>query len=57
VKNLFNRRNLSYIEDIQYYIADLNGDGEPDHNAESNYENKDVWKQKRLVRAGLTVTF
>ena len=59
VKNLFNRQNLNMIEDddIEYYLADTDGDGNPDRNPEGAKEKKHVWNERRLVRAGLMVTF
>ena len=49
VKNLFDRKNLSYLEDEEYYLVT----GDP----EGAKENKHVWEARRLVRAGLMVTF
>ena len=49
VKNLFDRKNLSYLEDEEYYLVT----GDP----EGAKENKHVWETRRLVRAGLMLTF
>lgn len=62
VRNLFNRKNLNNNAiadiDIEYYLnADNDNDDKPDKNPEGAKQMKHVWEARRVVRAGLMVTF
>lgn len=53
VYNLFDRRNINNIADIGWYDADLDGDGEPDHDPTGQLDNMTVYSRHRQIRFGL----
>ncbi|NOQ21081.1 MAG: TonB-dependent receptor plug domain-containing protein [Candidatus Aegiribacteria sp.] len=55
VNNLFNRHNINYINDadIAWYDADMNGDGEPDHDPKGALGNPYVFSRPRTIMFGL----
>ncbi|UCE20268.1 MAG: TonB-dependent receptor [Gemmatimonadota bacterium] len=58
VKNLFNKKNMSNIDEVGWYDSqDSNNDGVPDNDPEGKYEAKYVWDPRRIVRAGLMLSF
>ncbi len=55
VNNLFNRHNINYIADEAWYDADMDGDGEPDHDPKGPMHNPYVFSRPRMIRFGLGV--
>jgi outer membrane receptor protein involved in Fe transport len=55
VLNLFNRRNIIRLADEAWYLADQDGDGEPDYDPTGAMDNPYVYNQERRIRFGLGV--
>lgn len=53
VNNLFNRHNINTIADIGWYDADMDGDGEPDHDPTGPMDNPYVYSMPRMIIFGL----
>jgi outer membrane receptor protein involved in Fe transport len=53
VMNLFDRTNVSVIRDAAWYDADLDGDGEPDHDPRSASGQPDAYERRRQIRFGI----
>lgn len=53
VYNLFNRRNVERIYDVQWYEDDLNGDGSPDFDPSGPYGNPLAWSPARHFLFGI----
>jgi len=53
IDNLFNRRNIDTIDDVAWYDADQDGDGEPDHDPTGAMGNPYVYSAPRQIRFGL----
>ena len=55
VLNLFNRRNIQELPDdyIETYLADQDGDGEPDYDPTGPLGNPYVYNEERRIRFGL----
>ena len=57
VRNIFNRQNIVDISDEEWYAADQDGNGEPDHDPEGKYDDPSVYSQGRVVRAIFGIDF
>lgn len=57
VYNLFNRRNIERIYDVAWYDADMNGDGEPDHNPTGSMSNMAAWSPARHFLFSLNLSW
>ena len=55
VNNLFNRHNIDTIADPAWYDADMDGDGQPDHDPTGQMDNPYVFSRPRMIRFGLGV--
>ncbi|MCK5130965.1 MAG: TonB-dependent receptor [Candidatus Sabulitectum sp.] len=53
VINLFNRVNISHLMDESWYDADMDGDGEPDHDPTGKMGNPNAYSRRRQIRFGL----
>lgn len=52
VINVFDRRNITTIDDIAWYDADQDGDGTPDHDPGGAQHNPYVYSRPRMIRFG-----
>ena len=50
--NLFNRRNIDRIYNVAWYDADMDGDGEPDHDPTGPLANPAAWSPARHIMFG-----
>ncbi len=57
VYNLFNRRNIERIYNVAWYDADMDGDGEPDHNPTGSMNNMAAWSPARHFLFGLKISW
>ncbi|MDZ7260744.1 MAG: TonB-dependent receptor [candidate division KSB1 bacterium] len=57
VDNLFDKKNLRDIADVDWYEADMNGDGKPDHDPMGKYRDPSVWSEGRVYRLGIGFLF
>ena len=62
VYNLFNQRNMNqdyfqWYADIEWYVADQDGDGEPDHDVDGKYDDPRYWQRSRIYQLGLGFEF
>jgi hypothetical protein len=55
VLNLFNRRNIIRLADEAWYLADQDGDGEPDYDPTGVLNNPYVYNYERRIRFGLGI--
>lgn len=55
--NLFNRRNIDRIYSAEWYDADMNGDGSPDHDPTGPLGNQAAWSPARHFLFGLEFTW
>ena len=53
INNLFGRQNINSIANIAWYDADMDGDGEPDHDPTGDMGNPYVFSRPRMIRFGL----
>ena len=55
IYNVFNEKNISTIMSVSWYDADMNGDGEPDHDPTGYYGDPSAWSPSRHVLFGLSL--
>lgn len=55
ITNLFNRRNIDHLADAGWYLADQDGDGEPDYDPTGSMDNPYVYSLERQIRFGLGI--
>lgn len=57
IYNLFNERNIYAIMSAAWYDADMDGDGEPDHDPTGYFDDPGAWSPARHILFGLLLTW